>query len=275
MNSLIITSRQHPLCKLVRALNQPRERRRRGLFVAPGGNAVTAALAARWPLERLVVSPDDAENGWAQIAQNADVPLTLADEAILEYIGDVPSAPDVLAIARMPQEQSELPRNGLILVLDGIGDPGNIGTLIRSADAAGAAAVLTSQNSADAFGLKAVRASAGSVFHLPPLSLEDNAPEFLAARLQPKTFPLLSLWRAKGKVASIIAGPRAALWFSATKRAAWRRFGKKLLRLVSRFRCLAALNRSMWQRQARFCFTRRTMPFQPLRRRCNSVAMDV
>ncbi len=191
MNAPIITSRQHPLCKLVRALNQPRERRRRGLFVAPGGNAVTAALAARWPLERLVVSPEDAENGWSQIAQNADVPLALADEAILEYIGDVPSAPDVLAIARMPQEPSELPANGLILVLDGIGDPGNVGTLIRSADAAGAAAVLTSQNSADAFGLKAVRASAGSVFHLPPLTLEDHAPESLAAKLQSENIPII------------------------------------------------------------------------------------
>ena len=191
MNSPIITSRQHPLCKLVRALNQPRERKRRGLFVAPGGNAVTAALAARWPLERLVVSPDDAENGWSQIAQNAEVPLVLADEAILEYIGDVPSAPDVLAIARMPQGNNDLPANGLTLVLDGIGDPGNIGTLIRTADAAGAAAILTSHNSADAFGLKAVRASAGSVFHLPPRNFENHAPEALAARLQAENIPIV------------------------------------------------------------------------------------
>ncbi len=175
----------------MRALNQPRERRQRGLFIAPGGNAVTAALAARWPLERIVVSPDDAQSGWAQIAENAGVPLVLADEEILEYIGDVPSAPDVLAIARMPKEQGELPRDGLILVLDGIGDPGNVGTLIRSADASGAAAVLCSQNSADAFGLKAVRASAGSVFHLPPLTFENHAPEALAAHLQRENLPII------------------------------------------------------------------------------------
>jgi TrmH family RNA methyltransferase len=187
----VITSRQHPLCKLVRALNQPRERHSRGLFVAPGGNAVTSALAARWPLERLVVSPDDAQIGWAQIAENAGVPLTLADEAILEYIGDVPSAPDVLAIAKLPQGLSELPRDGLILILDGIGDPGNVGTLIRSADASGAAAVLLSQNSADAFGFKAVRASAGSLFHLPPLNLESHVPEDLAAQMQSQNIPIV------------------------------------------------------------------------------------
>src|SRR5687768_12543582 len=105
MNMTSIKSRQHPLCKLVRSLNNARERRKRGLFVAPGGNAVTAALSARWPLERLIVSPEDAQNGWEQIAERADVPLVLAEEEILEYIGDVPSAPDVLAIARMPQSE--------------------------------------------------------------------------------------------------------------------------------------------------------------------------
>ena len=59
---MVITSRQHPLCKLVRSLGNARERRVRGLFVAPGGNAVTAALAARWPLERIVATPEDAED---------------------------------------------------------------------------------------------------------------------------------------------------------------------------------------------------------------------
>lgn len=188
----VITSRQHPLCKLVRSLNNARERRKRGLFMAPGGNAVTAALAARWPLERLIVSPEDAQNGWEQIAERAEVPLVLAGEAILEYIGDVPSAPDVLAIARMPEDQNvSLPDNGLFLILDGIGDPGNVGTLIRSADAAGASAIITTQNSADAFGPKAVRASAGSIFHLPPLNIEENSSEALADLLQRERIPIV------------------------------------------------------------------------------------
>ena len=188
----VIKSRQHPLCKLVRALNNSRERRKRGLFVAPGGNAVTAALAARWPLDRIIVSPEDATNGWEQIAKSADVPLVLADEEILEYIGDVPSAPDVLAIARMPQNaNAKVPNDGLILVLDSIGDPGNVGTLIRSADGAGASAVITAQNSADAFGLKAVRASAGSLFHLPPLNFADDSAEALAAQLQRENIPIV------------------------------------------------------------------------------------
>ena len=189
---MVITSRQHPLCKLVRTLNNARERRVRGLFVAPGSNAVTAALAARWPLERIVASPEDAEDGWEDIARAADVPLVLAAPEILEYLGDVPSAPDVLAIARMPKAQNgALPASGLTLILDGIGDPGNVGTLLRSADAVGAAAVVTTENSADAFGLKAVRASAGSLFHLPPLALADRAADAVAVRLQSENVPII------------------------------------------------------------------------------------
>lgn len=189
---MVITSRQHPLCKLVRSLGNARERRVRSLFVAPGGNAVTAALAARWPLERIVATPEDAADGWDAIARAADVPLVLAAPEILEYLGDVPSAPDVLAIARMPKaHDSALPASGLMLVLDGIGDPGNVGTLLRSADAAGTMAAITTENSADAFGLKAVRASAGSVFHLPPLALSNRAPDSIAARLQRENVPII------------------------------------------------------------------------------------
>jgi TrmH family RNA methyltransferase len=77
----------------------------------------------------------------------------------------------------------------LLLVLDGIGDPGNVGTLIRSADAAGAGRIALTPNSVDAFGPKVVRASAGSLFHLPP-PLLDRA-EGLARVLQQQEIPLI------------------------------------------------------------------------------------
>jgi tRNA G18 (ribose-2'-O)-methylase SpoU len=130
-NPVIITSRQHPVSKLVRALNSPRQRRLHGLFVATGVNAVTAALRAHWPLERLVVTPIDAANGWEETARHAGVPLTLADTDLLTYLGDLSSVPEVLALARLPEAgHTPLPPDGLTLVLDAIGDPGNIG--IRS-----------------------------------------------------------------------------------------------------------------------------------------------
>jgi TrmH family RNA methyltransferase len=191
-NPVIITSRQHPVSKLIRALNSPRQRRLHGLFVATGANVVTAALRAHWPLERLVVTPDDAANGWEETARQAGVPLTLAHAELLAYLGDLSSVPEVLALARLPAaHHSQLLSDGLTLVLDGIGDPGNIGTLIRSADAAGAGGILASDNSSDPFSCKAVRASAGSVFHMPLLDWEDHSPAALAARLQRENLPVV------------------------------------------------------------------------------------
>jgi TrmH family RNA methyltransferase len=197
MRSIAITSRQHPLCKLVRALSKARERRERGLFVAPGTNAVDAALRAGWPIEHLIVDARAAKDhgsieAWEQRAHAAGAALTLADTEILAYLSDVPSAPEVLAIARATAvDDSQPPGAGLTLVLDSVGDPGNVGTLIRSADAAGADAVVTSANSADAFGLKAIRASAGSVFHLPPRSWADRSPARLAARFVANQVPIV------------------------------------------------------------------------------------
>jgi len=79
----------------------------------------------------------------------------------------------------------------LTVVLDDIGDPGNVGTLIRTADAVGAAAVLTTESSADAFGPKAVRASAGSLFHLPPLAWPDRSPSALVAAFEREAVPIV------------------------------------------------------------------------------------
>jgi TrmH family RNA methyltransferase len=84
----------------------------------------------------------------------------------------------------MPIEH-DLQLEGLTLVLDGIGDPGNIGTLVRSADAVGAGNVITTTNSADAYSPKAVRASAGSVLHLPP---QSSTQESLLDAITTRTF---------------------------------------------------------------------------------------
>ena len=191
-NPSIIKSRQHPLCKLVRALGNARRQREHGLFVASGGNAVAAALQAGWPMDRLIVAAGETAHEWESLARKADVPCVLVDPAIMAYLGDVPSPPDVMALVRLPKSSdAAMPSDGLTLVLDGIGDPGNLGTLIRTADAVGASAVLTSENSCDPFGQKAVRSSAGSVFHLPPRPWPDRRPETLAARLRQEDVPIV------------------------------------------------------------------------------------
>lgn len=168
MISNVITSRQHPLCKTVRALHQSKGRRQNNLFVVEGGNGVAAALQARWPLQRLLVPNNEIGDDWKTLAQASGIETQIVDEEVLVYLSEAQTSPDVIALAKLP-EKREPKLGGLSIVLDEIGDPGNVGTLIRSADAVGASEVF-STGGADAWSPKVVRSSAGSVFHLPPIS---------------------------------------------------------------------------------------------------------
>ena len=188
-----ITSRQHPVCKLIRSLHNARERRKHGLFVVEGGNAVTAALRERWPMQRLLASPEDLDAGWDDVARTAGVETQPVDADLLEYLSEAQTSPEVIALAKLPSPAApdwDVP--GALLVLDEVSDPGNVGTLLRAADAGGAAGVLLTANSADAFSPKVVRASAGSLFHLPPLQLPQNSPEAIVEQVGARNIPIVT-----------------------------------------------------------------------------------
>lgn len=188
MNFPPITSRQHPLCKLVRSLHLSKGRKKEKLFVVEGGNGVSAALGARWMLQRLIVSNDEIGDQWRELAERQNIEVQTVSHEILEYLSDAQTALDVIALAKLPTTSSTR-FEGLTLIIDGIGDPGNVGTLIRTADAAGAIQVICTQNSADAWSPKVVRSSAGSVFHLPPTQLETDE---LIANLQREEVPIVA-----------------------------------------------------------------------------------
>jgi TrmH family RNA methyltransferase len=191
----LLTSRQHPVCKLVRALHAPRGRRRHGLFVVEGGHGVTEALRARWPLHELLTTPAAWQDGWSEVAAAAGVEVRLVSEELLEYLSDAQTAPEIIALAKLPSPESSstLPDDaGCVLVLDSVSDPGNVGTLLRAADAAGASGVLPAGESADPFSPKVVRASAGSLFHLPPWQPPDNSPAAVVELLRERGFPLVA-----------------------------------------------------------------------------------
>lgn len=89
-------------------------------------------------------------------------------DGVLARVADSVTPQPVLAVAALPDTSTDLvPVSGFVLVLHDVRDPGNLGTAIRGADAAGAAAVVVSGESVDVFNPKSLRATAGSVFHLP------------------------------------------------------------------------------------------------------------
>jgi RNA methyltransferase, TrmH family len=145
-------------------LSRRSERSERRLFLAEGRNAVEAALEARAVVE--VFAMPDRDYLLPPIPDG--VPLTFVDERAMKALSDAVTPAGVVALCRfmdVPLEQALV--GGYVAVCAHVSDPGNAGTVIRCADAAGAGGVVLAGKSVDLYNAKTVRASAGSAFHLP------------------------------------------------------------------------------------------------------------
>jgi RNA methyltransferase, TrmH family len=167
----VITSAHNPRLRLVRRLHGRRQRERLGLFTCEGEDLVEAALAAGVePVEVLVDAERPPERPRLSHAEPVE-PRLLAEVSALGH------PPRVLAIFRkadLPKlEAGTAPSIGLALWH--VGDPGNVGTLLRAADGLGPAFVAVSAGCADPTGPKALRASAGAIFRVPLGRFEEAA----------------------------------------------------------------------------------------------------
>ena len=172
----MVTSLTNPLVKSLRALHLKKRRDETGLFLAEGLQLVRYAIEANWTVETLVCAAGSLD-------QSAIADAAAQTKAAGGTVLKVPAA--VLAkIARRDNPQTVLgvfrqrfgslakvgePRggSGLWVALDRIRDPGNLGTIIRTADAAGAESVILIGESCDPFAAETVRATMGSIFHVP------------------------------------------------------------------------------------------------------------
>lgn len=157
----VITSPQNERVKAVVALHRAKGRRASGSFLLEGQHPVAEALADGWVRE--VFCLDSQADDWG------DAPVvTIVDERVLSVLSDAATPQGVVAVAEMRTATlTDVLGHGLVVVLVGAADPGNVGTIIRTADAVGAAGVVLTEGSVDPFGPKAVRSAAGSVTHVP------------------------------------------------------------------------------------------------------------
>mgnify|MGYP002626181382 FL=1 len=162
MDETIITSRQNPLVQQVKKLQSSRAfRYQTGRFAADGTKLLQEA--AQWceGLETVLVTPDHG-----RLDVPAGVRVVRVSREIMAYASQMEAPQGVLFVCRMPQTQAADIRAGT-LVLDGVQDPGNLGTILRTADALGAPLLALTQGCADLWNPKTVRASMGAVFRQP------------------------------------------------------------------------------------------------------------
>jgi TrmH family RNA methyltransferase len=173
---MTITSTHNEKLKEIRKLTRSRrERERVGRFVAEGEDLLAAADAAGWePLERYC-------------AAGSGLPGTEVEPAVLATASTLGSGTRALAV--YAERWAERATGPLCVYLHGVRDPGNVGAVLRSAQAFGAASVALGGGSADPFGPKAVRASMGAVFAIPVARVEDPT---AAATLPGRTIALVA-----------------------------------------------------------------------------------
>jgi TrmH family RNA methyltransferase len=169
MPSDLIRSRSNPLVKRLRALKQHGAD---DLLLVEGPRLLAEAMAAGVPLVEAAASPrllrrPGGRDLLAAVGQRC--PVRLLDDDLLASLAEVETSQGVLALARRPRfdESAVLAGRPLVLVAVGVQDPGNVGALLRTAEAAGAAGAYLTGGSADAFSWKALRGSMGSAFRLP------------------------------------------------------------------------------------------------------------
>lgn len=146
--------------KYIQNLYQKKFRAAENCFVVEGPKLVEELLFSGWTIKKLYATTD-----WKGVEQNMNTQII--EEHELERISALETPNQVLAVVEMQEEQELVPEsNEWVLVLNGIQDPGNLGTIIRNADWFGVKKIIADIATADCFNTKVVQSSMGSIFRI-------------------------------------------------------------------------------------------------------------
>lgn len=157
--------------KVIQSLKQAKNRRELGLFVVEGTKLIEELLTSSFTIRNVF-----ATEAW--IDKNAQLAATLRYEVVsekqMEQMSGMVTPPGILAIARIPRYAivPEDAKDNIIIALDGINDPGNLGTIIRTADWFGIRHVVCSRDTADCWQQKTIQSAMGSVFRIKIIDCE-------------------------------------------------------------------------------------------------------
>ena len=161
-----ITTTQNKTYKMIRSLKQKKERQKNHAFTVEGVKSVQDALSAGWVPELLAMSDTFFSGG--TFSAPPEIPVYQIPDSMFSALCDTETPQGILAVLPIPEEKTFSPdESGIYLFCDSVSDPGNLGTIIRTADAAGFSAVLLSDGCVDLYSPKTIRSSMGSFFHLP------------------------------------------------------------------------------------------------------------
>jgi len=176
-----IESAKNPQVKQWKKLSTKKERDKTGLFLVEGFHLVEEALKSNIVEQLILAETQTIPTSW-----NVDnIPMVIVTEAVMNELSDTETPQGIAAVCR----QCSYEQVGMktVLMVDAVQDPGNLGTIIRTADAVGVDAVILGDGCVDVYSPKVIRATQGSLFHLPVI--KGNLPQWMS-RLQEQNIPI-------------------------------------------------------------------------------------
>ena len=171
-----ITSLKNPKVTAWKSLKERKGRKELGCFLVEGRKMVEEAIASAFPVEAVLADDDRL----TEFHLPAGIPVYTMPAHVLAAVCDTKTPQGIAAVVRMAEVELHGPR---LVAMDGVQDPGNVGTIIRTADAAGFDGVILSTQCADVFSPKVLRATMGSVFRMG-IRVTDDLPGLLSKMVQ-------------------------------------------------------------------------------------------
>ncbi len=176
-----LTSLKNPKVQLWRSLKDKKGRDKSGLFLVEGARMTEEALSSGFEVTALLLREGE------QVPEAENIPLYLLPAHVFDAVTDTKSPQGIAAVLK----KQTIPAKGhRLIALDSVQDPGNVGTIIRTADAAGMDGVILGPDCADVFSPKVLRSTMGSIFRMG-LSFPDSLPEALR-NLKQEGYSILS-----------------------------------------------------------------------------------
>ncbi|MDR1029111.1 MAG: RNA methyltransferase [Clostridiales Family XIII bacterium] len=182
-----ITSEANSIVKLAKKLRDKRGRDKEDAFLVEGDNLIEEAFKSGARVTHLILR-EGADGDAVAARKQSDIETVVLSDGLFRAIADTVTPRDVMAIVRKPAEGRRFGPDELaegscsLVVLDRIRDPGNVGSILRSAAAADFTGVVAVRGTADIFSPKVVRAASGAVFRLPVYFASDEASTLEALR---------------------------------------------------------------------------------------------
>lgn len=173
----VITSKENEYVKHVRKLKDKKYRDEHHEFIVEGVKLVEEAIQEGMDIHKIMICEDCVENGAIEqktMYEIAKYPCMYVTEKVFKHMTDVTNPQGMLAIIHKEDTEEEIDyAQEVMLLLDGIQDPGNLGTMIRSADSCGMNQIIVSKDTADPYNPKVVRSTMGAIYRVKIIRVQD------------------------------------------------------------------------------------------------------